>query len=153
MSESDLVSVMVPKQYLSKVYGFIASLESGGPQAEPMPADAATNGEFDDWTSSRLQRMVRESPPAMRDMLREIASRSEDWVTSHDLAKAIKSKPNADWNTVAGTMGAFGRRLKSRYGIETKPYEQRRDHEARCKVFRMKKDVADQILHALESSK
>ncbi len=153
MSENELVSVLVPKRHLPKVYGLIAELEGveGTPQQSP-PSDSPT-GASDDWTSSRVQRMVSESPPAMRDILRAMAERPDQWVTVHQLAEAITGKDDATWNTVAGTMGAFGRRIKNRYGITEKPYEDRYDHTQGCKVFRMSKDMADQVISALKNGR
>jgi hypothetical protein len=56
---------------------------------------------------------------------------------------------DADWNTVAGMLGAFGRRLKSRYKLKTKPFERRYEHGV-GKVYRMLKEIAQQVLQALK---
>ncbi len=150
MSENELVAVMVPKHHLSKVYGFIAQLDSAGPATGSTVAEAPVAG-ADDWTSARLRRMIQESAQTMRDVLKAMAEKAGTWVTVRDLAAAISSKPDADWNTLAGAMGAFGRRVKSRYGIETMPFEKRYDHTAHCKTYRMSKEIAGQILHALQN--
>ncbi len=153
MPQNELVAVMVPKEHLAKVYGFIASLDAEHPDAaEPAATGTACVG-FDDWTSSRLKRMVDESPVAMRDILRAMADHAGEWITTEDLASAISKKADADWNTVAGTMGAFGRRCKNRYGIKQKPFESHYDHTVGSKVFRMPKEIASQIIRIMDNGK
>jgi hypothetical protein len=89
--------------------------------------------------------MVEQSPPAMADILDALAERPGEWLSMEELATAIKNKPDANWNTVAGTLGAFGRRVKNRYGIESWPFENRYDHEIRGRVCRMSEEVARHI--------
>jgi hypothetical protein len=83
--------------------------------------------------------MVEESPPAMLSILKALADRPGEWLTSHDLAAAIGRK--ADWKTVAGTLGAFGRRCKNRYKMSL-PIERRFDHQINVKVCRMNDEMA-----------
>jgi hypothetical protein len=92
--------------------------------------------------------MVQESDTAMRAILTELATHPEEWLTTTKLAAAIGG--SADWNTVAGTLGAFGRRRKSRYGLDTMPYERRREPGV-GKVLRMSKEIAQQVLEALKN--
>ena len=154
MSTEDLVNVLVPRKHLSQVYGLIAQLEGVAPS---MPAivdeQPAAHGATDEWTPSRLRTMVDDSGPAMRDLLRAMASRPGDGLTTQDLATALKNKPKADWNTIAGTLGAFSRRVKSRYGLETWPFQVKRDHENHCWIYSMNPDVAKKILALLSDAK
>ena len=85
----------------------------------------------------------------MRDILGALASHPGEWLSTEVLAKAIKGK-EADWNTVAGVVGAFGRRLKSRYGLDTKLCERRYEHGV-GKILRMSKEMALQVQQALEN--
>ena len=151
MSNEELIAVMVPKKHLSKVYGFIAKLEQGEPADVREPADQVPAGAetADEWTPSRIRKMVQQSPPAMRDILRALAENAGNWMTTADLAEAIQNNPDANWKTVAGTLGAFGRRVASRYGLETLPFERRYDHDAHGKVHRMSSEMAAQILQAM----
>ena len=89
--------------------------------------------------------MIEESPPAMTDILRALSDRPEEWLTMEELAQAIRGKPDANWNTVAGTLGAFSRRLKTRYALESWPFENRHDHEVGGRVCKMDKQMATQI--------
>lgn len=149
MSESELVTVLVPKQHLAKVYGLIARLddETVAPPQPQTPSDAGVvDGE---WTQMRIRTAVQQSPPAMRDILQALATRPGEWLTTHDLAEAITGNPDADWKTVAGTLGAFGRRISSRYGLASLPFEGRYDHSAGCRVHRMTPEIARQVMQAL----
>jgi len=149
----DLVNVPVPRQYLSQVYGFIARLDAG--EGEVVSAESvhlttkevngpgASTVDVDAWTPSRLRRMVDDSPPAMLQILKALAERSGESLTIGELAKAIR--PDADWNTVAGTLGAFGRRVRNRYGLESWPFESRYDYEVGGRVCRMSEEIARQI--------
>ena len=150
MSENELVAVMVPKLHLSRVYGLIAKLEGVDSAAQEVKSPHLANGALGDWTPSLTQRMVSESPTAMGSILRAMAERPGEWLTVKDLAAAISHK--ADWNTVAGTLGAFGRRQKNRYKINTPPFEKRYDHTV-GKVYRMSKEMADQIIKAMQNGK
>ena len=150
MSENELVAVMVPKHHLAKVYGFIAQLESVSPAAGNTPAETLPDASGD-WTSVRLRRMVQESQQAMRDVLKLMAEKAGTWVSVHELASAISNKDKPDWQTLAGAMGALGRRVKNRYGIDKMPFEKRYDHTAHCKMFRMSKEVAGQVLQYLQN--
>lgn len=148
--DNEYVNVLVPRKHLAKVYGYVASLE--GEDGSDSPSSAVTltprseEPEMDEWTNSRLRRLVDESPPAMLDILHTLSSRAGEWLTSEDLAAAIRHKPDADWNTVAGTLGAFGRRIKNRYGLESWPFENKHDHELGGRVFVMNDAMAARIM-------
>ena len=149
MAIDELVTVSVPRKHLAKVYGFIATLESVEPTAaagETAANEAVTD---DEWTPSRIRKMLQQSPPAMKDILRAMALRPNEWLTTLGLAEAIQGNDEADWKTVAGTMGAFGRRLKNRYGLETFPFEKRYDHAAKSKAYRMSNEMSTLVLQVL----
>lgn len=157
MTNDELVNVSVPRKHLSRVYGLIAELDGSGSSTtdpEPVAVQPSRRGKngvvsSDEWTPSRLRKMVEQSPPAMRDILRTLAEHTADWLTTEDLASSIESKPDANWNTVAGTLGAFGRRVRNRYGLESWPFAERYDHEVHGRVYQMAEDIADQILKHL----
>ena len=154
MHTDDLVQVLVPRRYLSQVYGFISRLDGevkshssdvevlGVPAMEPGDTGASeVNG--DEWTQSRLRRMVEESPPAVLSILAALAEKPGEWLSTKDLAASIGT--DADWKTVAGTLGAFARRLTSRYGLEKFPFENRYDHAAKGRLCRMSDEMARTI--------
>ena len=153
--QEELVAVMVPKKHLAKVYGFVAGLEAAvpeSPSAAPTPPAPQQTVNGNEWTPSRVRIAVQQSPPAMRDILRALAERAGEWLTTHDLARAIRDNPQADWKTVAGTLGAFGRRISSRYELTSLPFEGTYDHTAGCRVHRMSADVAQSVLDVLNET-
>ena len=150
MATDDLVKVLVPRRHLSQVYGFIARLEASemgsAPRVPIVTADDHTQSsgsDGDEWTQSRLRRMVHESPPAMVKILEALAAKPGQWLSTADLAAAIS--PEANWQTVAGTLGAAGRRVASRYGLDSFPFENRFDHAARARRCRMSDETARAI--------
>jgi len=150
MTTEDLVNVLVPRKHLSHVYGLIAQLEGASAAPTATIDESPTSSDStEEWTPARLRTMVEDSGPAMRDILRGLALRPGEWLTTQDLGTALKNKPKADWNTIAGTLGAFGRRIKSRYGLETWPFQVKRDHERHCWIYSMSREMATKVLALL----
>jgi hypothetical protein len=161
----ELVSVMVPRRHLGQVYGLIARLD--GVMAETAwtiePAVPAAQGNgvpatevSDEWTPKRLKRMVEvveESPPAMIDILSALASRPDEWLSMRELARSIRGNKDATWNTVAGTLGAFGNRVANRYRLKTWPFDNRYDHKAGGRVCRMSEARALEIKQMIADRK
>jgi hypothetical protein len=135
---------------VAKTFRFARLTAAGDVIGPQIRRNARSGAPADEWTPSRIRKMVEQSPPAMRDILTALASHPGEWMTSETLAKAIRGK-DADWNTVAGTLGAFGRRLKSRYGMDSHPYEGRHEHGV-GKVLRMSSQMAQQILQAMKNN-
>lgn len=149
--QDDLISVMIPKRHLAKVYGLVAELEAvQTEQHRPAPATEPTAAEG--WTPAQIRVAVQQSPPAMRDILRALANRAGEWLSTHDLARAIRDNPQADWKTVAGTLGAFGRRISSRYQLQSLPFEGRYDHGVGCRVHRMSAETAREVVQVLNEN-
>lgn len=150
MENDSLVNVPVPRRHLSAVYGFIAQLDAaGGPAtaadaaAQPAHGSGKDEDRLAEWTPSRLRRAIEESSPNLLKVFAALADRPGDWLSTGDLAAAIG--PNADWKTVAGGLGAFGRRVTSRYGLKTFPFENRFDHATNGRVCRMDAEMAKQV--------
>jgi hypothetical protein len=156
MTSDELVSVMVPREHLAAVYGFVATLDQKGSPARQSRQDNGHSAEHsavpDEWTPSRIRRAVQESPPAMQHILRALAEHPGEWLSTRQFADAIQDNPDADWKTVAGTLGAFGRRVRSRYGLQSLPYEHRYDHTAKCQAHRMSAEVAREVVRALDAA-
>ena len=144
----DMVSVMVPRRLVTQVYGLIARLDVGSPidEAAPTPTSLVSNSDLtSDWTDKLLRRMVEESPPAMRDILGLLASRPGESLGAEDLAKSIKGNNHANWNTIAGTLGAFGRRVKNRYKSDQWPFAAKYEHAHDGIRYRMTAAMATRI--------
>ena len=144
----EMVSVMVPRRLVTQVYGLISRLDAGLPveDAAMVPIAPATSGDStSDWTDKLLCRMVEESPPAMRDILGLLASRPGESLGAEDLAKSIKGNKHANWNTIAGTLGAFGRRVKNRYESDQWPFTAKYEHAHDGVRYRMTAAMATRI--------
>jgi hypothetical protein len=129
----ELVSVSVPRKHLTKVYGYIAQLEADASQKENHDAE---------WTPDLIRLAYSQSAKTMKRILWELADHPEQEVSIEQLASVMKEEAN--WNNVAGALGAFSRRLKSRYGIAHPPFEVSWDDNERAS-YRMTYDVADII--------
>lgn len=120
-SSTELVPVYVPRALLAEVYAFIANHGQ---------AEAATERteERQSWTKDLLTEAFLDLSENMRAILSKLAENPGEWLTAADLASAMPS-PNgrdaADWNNVAGTLGAFERRVKGRYQKNGKPFDVR----------------------------
>src|SRR4051794_14593986 len=91
---------------LGDVYGLLGERLSG---AAPEVADPAAGVLTDDL----VRRIFAESQPAHRKMLEFLASRPDEWMYSEDVAAAL-GLPHGQ-ASLAGMLGAFGRRAKHRY--------------------------------------
>jgi hypothetical protein len=143
----ELVSVLVPRKHVMDVYAYLTQLTergfatSNGSQAPPSA----------EWEPELLRRMYRESPPAMQDILGALAARPGNWLSAVELAAAIRDKPEADANTVAGTLGAFRRRCRNRYGRPDWPFSNHWDHVRGRFRYSMTPEVAAEITAAASS--
>lgn len=155
----DWVTIPVPKRLAPSVYALIAK-----EMAPVMPTEVVTAEQVPDgsasWTSEEIKRLVEESPPAMKVILELLAKNPDKWLDSAVMAEALKTrlkhfggenKPEANWNTVAGTLGAYGRRVKSRYGKDEWFHKARPDPQGHWKHL-MPGEYADQVLEFLNTS-
>jgi hypothetical protein len=79
-------------------------------EAEPTTEVAATSS---NWSEAELQKLWNESWPPMRKVLAKLAENGGKAVTGDELAKVIgKAKKG---HSIAGMMGALGRRIKHRH--------------------------------------
>lgn len=144
----DMVEILVPKKHVVAVYGYIAALEQteGGNEApvdEPSGGSPVGPDDNEDWSPRLLRLMYDQSPPAMVRILEYLADNSDREVPSKELVEAIG--PNATNNTLAGTLGAFGRRVKNRYNTEGWPFDAYYSHEYGSLVYVMDGWVAEKL--------
>jgi hypothetical protein len=66
--------------------------------------------------------------------------------TTRELAEALDAE--GGWNSIAGMLGAYGNRVRSRYGRSTFPFASRWDHELGQARHSMSTPVAE-IIRAL----
>jgi hypothetical protein len=144
-NSNEFVNIPVPRQYVTQVYGFIASLESDGGESrvDTSPgSDAATMSES--WPEDLIIRQYRESPESMKKFQQYLAEHAGQDFSSSQIAEAIGAEYG--WNSIAGALGAYGRRVKNRYKRSTFPFKQNWDHQNGEMRHGMTPEVAEIIL-------
>lgn len=148
-----LVNVAVPEEHLGAVYSLLGQLAKG---TNGVATSASETGTVDPlsgymgeepilwWNEKRLRKAFDQSSPAQKAILKGMASgNGKTWVTVSEIVKQMGAK--ADWNTMAGALGAFGRRCKSRYKAKTRPFTIRYNHDLGEKEYLMPASVAQAI--------
>ncbi len=117
-----MVQVLVPKQYVVAVYRFVADLASCRQVPNVGTSVVEANDDQAKWLDANLVKKAwDESSIAMRIILKYLVEHKDEWVSIADVAHQLAL--DADANTVAGTLGAFSRRIKNRYGQSRWPFE------------------------------
>lgn len=135
----ELVNVAVPEEHLGAVYSLLGKLSSGQNGQTPGPLTEETEW----WTEKRLRKAYDQSSPAQRAILKAMASGKGDWVSVSEVVDKLGK--GADWNTMAGALGAFGRRIKTRYKAKERPFTIRYNHDRGEKEYLMPPSVAEAI--------
>lgn len=91
-------------------------------------------------TVAILQRIWKESGPAMKKVFKVLIEAEGNTVTSKELALSLYG--NTKGHRLAGAMGAFGRRCKNRYN-GVRPFTASWNHTNGVWEYTMPKDVAD----------
>ena len=148
-----LVNVAVPEEHLGTVYALLGQLAKGtngvsSPGSEGDSGDALSGYMGEEpilwWNAKRLQRAFDQSSTAQKAILKGMASgEGKKWVTVSEIVEQMGGE--ADWNTMAGALGAFGRRCKNRYKAKTRPFTIRYNHDLREKEYLMPAAVAQAI--------
>lgn len=126
MTSGEFIMVPVPKNRVQEVYKLLAGPPSDGPSAAPPPTDG-------DWTDEMIMRAYKESPATMKRFLRHLANAAGKTFTSEALGTAVGYSSRQQ----AGMLGAFGNRVKQRYGQATWFFAADRDPETGTFVYRM----------------
>jgi hypothetical protein len=139
---TEFIMVPVPRERVQEVYRLLAS--------EPTQAAAAlTEGVRNDavvpWSDSEIARAYRESPERMRRFLDCLATVAGQPVTSEESAKAVGYSRHQQ----AGMLGAFGHRVKGRYGRSTWFFEYAWSDQRGAWTYSMG-EAAAKVLRALK---
>jgi hypothetical protein len=118
----ELVSVLIPRRLLGDVYGFVAEHEHDS--AAETTRSGLENGELDE---ALVKRMYDESQPRHQEYMKLLAEHPDQWLYTSEVAKAM-ALPHGS-TSVAGMLGAFGRRANHRYG-GAKPWTSQWDGNA-----------------------
>jgi hypothetical protein len=126
------VMMAIPAEMVPAVTAFLESQDSGRSQPVPTVEGNSEKGFVHGWNSSSVHRAYKESADQMRVLLGFLARNPGREVSSYELADAIEAKYG--WNTVAGMLGAFGRRCANRYGRTEPMWEYRYDPDGRILI-------------------
>ncbi len=139
----EFVYIPVRKRWVPEVFGRIAELENGevevSEDARPGTAEADGNGALD---AALIRRMYDESYDPHKRLMKYLAKHPGDWIYTRPLAEALELPKGA--RSLAGMLGAFGRRAQHRYGGLT-PWISEWDPGAYQAKHRMAPEVAEQI--------
>ena len=101
----EYIQVPVPAHLVPEVMQLIAGSLSGKPVLVAQDAG---------WTAAELTRIWDESAQNVRRTLKLLASNSGSPVTGQTIAREVMGKDDKG-HSIAGMMGAFGRRMKGRH--------------------------------------
>jgi len=135
MSNQELVNVAVPRQHLARVYELIAHLELVD-QDEQRPYSGPPRNSL---TRSLVKRMFDESEPAHQKLMLFLADHPDEWLGTREIAEALGLHHGA--KSLAGSLGALGRRAGHRYG-GLKPFDSEWSNEAGQSMHRMSQEVS-----------
>lgn len=135
-----LVNVPVPLKVLPDVYGFISRLYGPASGPESVAVEPTSPEEGDEWPRDLIVRQYQESQPAMKRFLDHLTAHPDVWISTLEMADALDAAHG--WNTIAGMLGAYGRRVKNRYRRSTFPFEVKWDYDANRSNYRMSSEVA-----------
>jgi hypothetical protein len=107
------VLMAIPTQLVPQVAALMADFDVTGVQVVT-ERQAGDNGSMiNGWTEDLVRRAFKESGDPMRRVLLFLAQHADQEVTATQIGEAIEAKYG--WNTVAGMLGAFGRRSVNKY--------------------------------------
>jgi hypothetical protein len=144
------VMVAVPAELVPQITELVAQYTGETPASDGPPLAVPTKPEalaqeaalIDEWTPQLLRRAYNESSDGMRGIFEYLAEQAGQEVTSTEIAENVDGMK--DWNSVAGALGAFGRRAANRYGQKTQPWAWRYDADSRV-LMKMPAAVAEVI--------
>ncbi len=156
----EIVMVPVPRRYLEIVYRAMG--EAGAQQSprelaeedtEKEAVEASESSGNGDWSPNELIRTYRESPPPIRKVLTYLADRAGQPVTGPELVREVYGAEDPKGKRkLPGALGAFGRRVKNRYGKGSWPFKARWSYEQNVMHYEMDSWTAEHIKRAISES-
>lgn len=137
--DEQFISVPVPHQYVTQVYELVARLAAGASGTTDAPANG---GDPDALTEALVERMYEESEGPHRRLMLYLADYPGQWLGTSEVAKGLGLSSGA--RSLAGSLGAFGRRAEHRYQGR-KPWVSRWNPERNEAEHRMSQEVATWI--------
>ena len=123
-SDGNLVSILVPENSVLDIYAFLSQRmpKLGKLEIDDPPSERPHGS--DEWPDDLLQRAYQESAKPMRGILRYLAEKAGETVKARELICLLGEirQIDANFNTLAGTLGAFGNRVSQRYKRKDWPF-------------------------------
>jgi hypothetical protein len=94
-----------------------------------------------EWTADLIRRQFVESPDSIKAFERVLADHQDTFLTTSEVAKILGTVSKS----IAGALGAYGRRTSNRYEMKTWPFETRWVHDEGQMSYCMKPEVAEII--------
>jgi hypothetical protein len=135
--------VPVRERWLPEVFTRIAELERTGGEAEAVEVGGGTPVEpTSELDPALIRRMYEESHDPHKRLMEYLAEHPDEGIYTSALASDLGLEHGA--RSLAGMLGAFGRRAQHRYGRRT-PWESRWDGAAGEVKHKMTSEVAEEI--------
>lgn len=148
-SNSGWVEVSIPEDLVVDVYAFIAERRQAEPPEGETHPDTEGDGARSGWTPEIMKRCYRESPDSMKAVLEHLAERPDEWVGTGTLVGVAGYSERSE---MAGVFGAFGRRVKNRYGMDSWPMERHWSHEDGERKVRLPAELAEIVRKELDDT-
>ena len=149
VNNADLVEILVPRSLVMDIYRFIAERSGSlAPKAQRGNVESNAVELGGEWDAALLNRMYQESDKNMRAILDHLIARPGQTVPASDLIHVLaqsRDDKKATSMTLGGTLGAFGRRVRSRYKRDSWPFEVKWSPEERQCHYQMSDSVASQL--------
>jgi hypothetical protein len=142
-TEAELVSILVPKRHLGRIYGFISTLDEDVASGESTPVPIAEPEEDTTWTPELVRRQFNESPETIKRFQKLLAAHPGEWFSTATIATELNAAKGS--KTIAGALGAYGRRTSNRYKMKSWPFEYDWNHIEGQQYYSMDKDTAEII--------
>jgi hypothetical protein len=136
------VLMAIPTALVPQVADLLAGFSLTAEIAPGFESSGSKAGFPNEWTETLVRRAYQESADPMRQLLAFLADHADEEVTSEQIADALNAEKG--WNTVAGMLGAFGRRSANRYERPRPMWDFRWDTDGRARL-KMPAAVADVI--------
>jgi hypothetical protein len=133
----EYVPVYVSTRHLSRVYAYVAALD------EPVEPARVEGDRAVEWPRELIEKQFRQSPQTIQALQRHLAANPGQEFTTYELAEVMGLEYG--WNSVAGALGAYGRRIRNRHGRDSWPFSVRYSYDKQKHVYSMTKDVAEII--------
>lgn len=142
LQDEEFLYFPVPRRWAPDMYSWIAQREQVESSTPTTPTATLSEAETPVDLAALVERMYWDSLEAHRALLTYLAAHPDEWFYTSDLAEALELDHGN--RSLAGMLGAFGRRAAHRYGGK-KPWISEWDPSRSESRHTMTQEVADVI--------